>query len=342
MKPFLPAASTTSLPPIGGRLGPEPRHFVVEEIPAYLPSGAGPHVYVWLEKTGHNTADVARALARAAGVRESDVGYAGMKDKNAVTRQWLSVPESPRAVDSWDLPPGVRILESSRHGNKLRTGHLHGNRFVLTLIDVPDGGMERATALIAFLREHGVPNYYGSQRFGREGNNLADALAWLADGASRGGGGRGRFAQKMWPSVIQAEIFNRYLAQRRSAPEALWAGEVVRLEGTGRHFVVEDAERELPRLLARDLHPTGALVGPKTLQAGGRARELEESIFGELGLDAERLERLGRVAPGARRDLLLHPAELRVSAPGPGELELAFELPAGGYATQVLRELLQN
>jgi tRNA pseudouridine13 synthase len=340
MTPFRPALSTAALSPTGGRLGPLPAHFVVEEIPAYLPSGTGEHLFVWLEKEGKNTADVARLLGKCAGVKDRDIGYAGLKDRNAVTRQWFSLPRGAKPPSEWALPADVRVLETSHHQNKLRTGHLHGNRFVLTLVDVPDGGLERAQKLAAWISEKGISNAFGPQRFGRGGQNLDDALAWLASDDARPSGSR--FDQKMLPSVLQSEIFNRYLSARIADPRPLLSGEVVRLDGTGKHFVVEDVAAELPRFEARDLHLTGPMIGPKTLQSQGEALELEERIQSELGLGAAALERLGRVAPGARRDLFLRPKNLQVHSPSPGTLELSFELPAGSYATEVLREFLHE
>lgn len=347
------------LPPCGGRIGPDPTHFVVEEIPAYPLSGEGEHLFLWIEKVGKNTADVVKAVARAAAVKERDIGFAGMKDKNAVTRQWLSLCRKESDAASWDLGPGINLLRQERHGNKLRTGHLIGNRFTIKLVETSEDGWSHAEAIAAFLKDQGLPNYFGPQRFGHRGKNLSQALSWIqesvrgapgleqaAEQRSREDGGdrrrprrkKGRFENKLLPSVIQSEIFNRYTAQRLARAEELLLGEVVRLDGTGKSFVVENVEVELPRYRANDLHRTGPMIGPKGLQAEHAAKELENSVSVSLGLDEHALEFLGQHAPGTRRDLMLVPEGLELTKGAKGEIVLTFSLPAGAYATGVLRE----
>lgn len=336
--PFVPPIEFEDLPAVGGRIGDEPEHFMVEEIPAYEPSGEGEHAYVWLEKRLQNTRGVAAQLARAAGVPLREIGYAGLKDRRAVTRQWFSLPARSRPPEEWQLPDGVQVLLVSRHKNKLRTGHLIGNRFALGFVDVPAGGKERAERILSRLATSGVGNYFGPQRFGRGGQNLASALAWLRDGARPP---RGTDA-KLLSSVVQSEHFNRYAVRRLQDRSHLLVGDVVRLAGSGAHFVVEDAAVEQPRLDAGDLVLTGPMIGPRGLQAKGAARELELAVADELGLTPELLERLGDDAPGARRDLLLVPSEITLTEPEPGRLDVSFRLPKGAYATQVARELSRS
>ncbi len=337
LTPHEPPILSQDLPPVGGAIGGEPEDFRVEELPAYLPSGEGEHWYVQVEKRGLSTPELVRELAALAGVDAREIGYAGLKDKHAVTSQWLSLPSRASAPESWALPASLKLLRVSRHANKLRTGHLTGNHFVITLVGVPAEAAARAPAIIERLRSAGLPNYFGFQRFGRGGENLARAHAWLA------AGGRARlssFLLKLYPSVVQSELFNRYLSARRS-PELpqLMAGEVVRLEGSGATFVVEDVERELPRYRARELHPTGPMLGPKLRPAAGRPRELELTLQNELAID-ERFERtLGKFAPGARRDLCVYPQSLACEPKPDARLELRFTLPAGSYATVLVREL---
>ncbi len=287
------------------------------------------------------TRDAALALSRAAGVPERDVGYAGMKDKHGVTSQWLSLPGNAKPQDGWTLPPELTVLESSRHGNKLRTGHLRGNRFRIGLTGTVPGAADHARALLVRLGERGHANYFGTQRFGREGRNLEDALAWLS-GARRLPRGRERFLVKLYASVVQAEVFNRYATKRLElGAEQLLAGEVVRLAGAGASFVVEDVAKEAPRLAARDLCLTGPMPGPKMRAATGPAHELEASVLAELGLGEAALRELGRSAPGTRRDLLVPLEDARVSEEG-DRLVLEFGLPAGSYATGVVRELTRG
>jgi tRNA pseudouridine13 synthase len=165
----LPPLLTADLPGVGGSLGPDPEDFLVDEIPAYVPSGQGEHVYLRVKKRRMTTRDAALALGRASGVSERDIGYAGMKDKHGVTTQWFSLPRTARDVESHALPPELEVIEVSRHGNKLRTGHLRGNRFVLGIVGAPEGGIERARALLGRLATHGFLNAFGAQRFGRDG-----------------------------------------------------------------------------------------------------------------------------------------------------------------------------
>lgn len=323
---------------MGGVLGRDPDDFRVSEVSLYEPSGAGDHLYVRVEKRSMTTPELASALARAAGVRERDVGHAGLKDKHAVTEQWFSLPAGGREPEHWELPTGVRILATSRHKNKLRTGHLKGNHFAIRLTQVPEHGLSRAHAVLERLVTRGLYNYFGEQRFGHEGRNVERALSWL--GAERGRNRKKeRFYSKLYPSVIQSEVFNRYLTLRCARGlDRLLTGEVVRLHETGSYFVVERPEVEQPRLDARDLVLTGPIFGPKARAAAGAALELETEAMSGLGLGPDELGKLGRLAPGTRRDLVVPVAEASVLSPHPGVLELAFYLPAGSYATQLIRE----
>lgn len=333
-----PPVAYPDVPPTGGKVGPEPEDFVVDEVPLYAASGKGEHQYLHVQKRLLTTPELLKRVSRAAGVQERDIGFAGMKDKHAVTSQWLSVQSKNALTTELDLGPGVKVLAVSRHENKLRTGHLLGNRFTITLVGVDADALGHATTVAERLARDGLPNYFGIQRFGHGGRNLPDALAFLA----RGGRSRNRFEAKLFPSVVQSELFNRYLTARLAlGARQLILGEVVRLEGAGAMFRVEDLAKEQPRLDARDLHLTGPLLGPKMRPASDAALALEQRLAAELGLDEAALGALGQNAPGARRDLFA-PLELTLSPvtdrPEPG-LRLAFTLPAGGYATEVLRQL---
>ncbi|MEO6601438.1 MAG: tRNA pseudouridine(13) synthase TruD, partial [Polyangiaceae bacterium] len=212
--PHDPPVMHPEIPALEAVIGPQVEDFVVDEIPLYAASGAGEHVYVRVEKRGYTTPAMVRAVTRAAGVDERDVGYAGLKDKHAVTRQWLSLPNKARAPSEWQLPEGISVVEHTRHANKLRTGHLLGNRFCITLVTPDVGALEKATPLSELLKVSGVYNYYGGQRFGRRGDGLRQAMVWLREGAKLHG--MPRFLTKLYPSVIQAEAFNRYFSARRA------------------------------------------------------------------------------------------------------------------------------
>jgi len=343
------------LPALGGRIGPEPEDFVVDEVPLYAAAGQGDHWYVRLAKRERTTADLKRAVAQAAQVPEREIGYAGLKDKHAVTSQWLSVPV-PRSTppSDWQLPEPYRVLEVTRHANKLRIGHLEGNRFRIRLVGTPPEARAAAPAVCQRVAEQGIGNYFGSQRFGLGQRNLETALTLLE---RRRLGPRAGQRGKFLASVIQSEIFNRYLMLRSERGRGrLLAGDVVRLQGSRALFVVEDPEREAPRLAAGDIHLTGPLVGPKMKQSAGEPLELERAALASIGLDETGLRELGRSAPGTRRDLILRPEALSWRLDGGGSggngnsdnpgsevaLVVEFGLPAGAYASLVIRALTRQ
>jgi len=175
---------TSALPGTGGLIKAVPEDFVVDELPAYLPSGEGAHTYLWIEKRALTTDEAVTRICRALGVSHNDAGTAGTKDRQAITRQWISLPDiDPERARAVELE-GVRVLEAARHGNKLRTGHLHGNRFTLTVRGTTDG-LARAGAILAELGRRGLPNYFGVQRFGNRGDNASEGRK-LLDGHLQG------------------------------------------------------------------------------------------------------------------------------------------------------------
>ncbi|HEX7668755.1 MAG TPA: tRNA pseudouridine(13) synthase TruD [Polyangiaceae bacterium] len=346
VRPAIPPIATSDLPGVGGAIGPAEEDFVVDELPLYAASGEGEHLYVRIQKRGLTTRDAVRALADAANVPVNEVGTAGMKDKHAVTTQWVSLPaRRAGARESWkELPESLSIVETSRHGNKLRTGHLAGNRFRIRITGITGDSLARATAILDRIRERGVPNYFGAQRFGRDGEGLSTALEWLRGEAGVGPRRRAQaFERKLYTSVVQAEVFNRYLTARiaRGLSEPL-PGEVVRLEGSGSLFVVEDTAREMPRWAARDIHPTGPVAGPKMRAAREEPLAMEEEALAALGLDERMRTALGRHGDGTRRDLLLWPKEMTVEESGTDALTVQLVLPSGSYATVLVRELTRE
>jgi tRNA pseudouridine13 synthase len=237
------------------------------------------------------------------------------------------------------LSPSIRILKASKHNNKLRTGHLQKNRFRIRVVEANSSALPHAHAIAEHLSEHGLFNLFGAQRFGRGGNNLASALHWLRTNPNRSS----RFHRKLYPSVIQAEVFNRYLdARHQLGFQQLIAGEIVRL-GTGHSvFCVQDVAVEQPRYASGELHLTGPIVGPKAKAAEGQALLLEQRTIEEVGLSEDDLQRLADFAPGARRDLLVKPEQLTVAADSDGALVLSFALPPGSYATQLVQEFTRH
>lgn len=332
--PRTPPVQTSALPATGGRIGESPEDFVVDEVPLYPFSGVGEHCLVRVRKRNRTTQDAIQALARATGVSPPNIGCAGMKDKHALTTQWFSIPSSARDPDRWQLPDAFEVLEVTRHANKLRTGHLAANHFRIRLVDVdqPDA----AGPLAAALARTGLVNYFGSQRFGHAGGNLQTALDWVQTPSSSRR--RDRFRSKLWPSVLQAEVFNRYTTARLAETTELLTGDVVRLEGSGSVFVVDDAAREAHRLASGDIHLTGPIFGPKMRAASGRPGELERTAIASLGLPDDAHRTLGKTASGTRRDLLVMPTGLEAMSEPGNRLVLSFTLPAGSYATQLVRE----
>ncbi len=324
-------------PPIPARLRVQPEDFVVEEIPAYEPAGHGAHTFLRLTKRGLTTAAVRERLAAAFGVQPEDIGIAGLKDRHAVTTQTISVPwpdpdEALRRAQA--ALPEVTFHWARAHPHKLRTGHLRGNRFRILARDVPPDGLARAQAIAAHLRAVGVPNYYGPQRFGREGDNPARGRAVL-----QGRGPRKKWLRLLLISAYQAALFNCYLARRVAAGlfTRLLRGDIAKKADTGGMFVVQDPDAEHARYRRGAIHFTGPIFGYKMWRAEADAGALEASILAAEGLTWEDFRR-ARVK-GTRRLGRVWLADLVVApGPEPGTLQFAFTLPKGAYATTVLRE----
>ena len=330
----LPRAYGT--PPLTATLRSAPEDFRVEEILGYDADGEGEHALLWVEKREANTDWVARELARFAGVSPVNVGYAGLKDRHAVTRQAFTVQLPGKADPDWNAFPHaeVKVLASTRHKRKLKRGALRGNRFVLVLRDVR-GDRERAEEVLNNIATRGVPNYFGEQRFGREGGNVAQARAMFA------GRRVDRDKRSILLSAARSHIFNGVLAARveRDAWDKPLEGEIWSLAGSRSWFGPEPFDDVLATRLAQgDIHPSGPLWGQGDSPAIGAAGELEREVsstFNDLavGLAAARMDQ-------ERRPLRLLAKEFRWRWLDDEALELSFELPAGAYATVVVRELI--
>lgn len=318
--------------------------FVVEECLDFVPEGHGEHLWLWLEKRDLTTLELVRRLARICDVTQRDVGFSGMKDRVAVTRQWLSIHlpgrEAPgdlaeRLADSQQGPP-VALLECRRHPRKLKRGVHRGNRFMLRLsgaaIDHPE-----FTRHWQRLCEQGVPNYFGPQRFGPGGRNLSRARGILARGWRKRDDREG-----MMLSTARSYLFNELLAVRLTAGN--WAtpidGDVVILDGTASQFVAATIDDELVQRAARlDLHPSGVLWGQGRSLALDEAERYEQALVADNSELCAGLEQAGvRLARRALRVRLSAP----VLARDEQALRLSFELPRGAFATAVLRELIAH
>lgn len=318
------------------RLRATPEDFRVDEVPLYRPTGEGEHTFVLVEKRERTTEEVARELAQAAGVRPRDVGYAGRKDRVAVATQWFSVPRlAPEAAFSLVLP-GVRVLEAAAHPHKLRTGQLRGNRFRIVVRDLDAAAVAGAQRRLEDLVRVGMPNRFGAQRFGREGDNAEAGRRLLAGEAP----GRDRRRARFMLSALQAEVFNAVLAEREPDLVRLESGDVALIHESGALFVVEDAQREAPRAAAFEISATGPIFGTRMLRPQGAVAQRERALLAAHGVDVEALSvPRGIRLRGTRRALRVRPEALALE-PLAGGLRLCFTLPAGSYATVLVEELL--
>lgn len=323
-----------------------PEDFVVEEIPAYDASGRGEHVIVTFRKTGRTTPDAVRALALALAADPRAAGFAGMKDRHAVTTQAASfhvpIARDPAPLLAAAEIPGVEILAVARHDNKLKPGHLTGNRFRITLRDVDpaalaDGG---ARARLDEAGRVGVPNAFGPQRFGRDGQNPARALAWI-EGRERGP--RDKREQRLLFSALQSLWFNEVLAarERDGTWKVVLPGDLAKRHDSGGLFPVPldgpELEDARARAEALAISATGPMFGKKMRWPEGAPGALEREILERAIGDPRRLDAFAHLGEGTRRPLRLEVRELAVS---PGEegsaIVVSFVLPKGGYATTLL------
>ena len=335
MTQSLPSAFGASV--LRARIRTVPEDFFVEEIAGFEPTGEGEHLILTVEKRGLTTAAAAKRLAQWAGLPEMAIGYAGMKDRHAVTRQRFSVHLPKRvAPDTASLQSeDIRVLDATWHNRKLPRGALAGNRFVLMLREV-DGEGAAVDARLRQIAARGLPNWFGEQRFGRGGDNVESALSMFA-------GRRVRHDQRsILLSAARSELFNRVLAAR--VRDASWdaglEGEVWTLSGSRSVFGPEPSSQALTERLARfDIHPSGPLWGAGELRSTARCAEVERSA---LDADDALALRKGLEDAGLkqeRRALRLVAEGLTWTWPEAATLSLAFSLPPGCYATAVLQEL---
>lgn len=315
--------------------------FQVEEIPSYQPSGTGEHAWLWIEKRGLSSPELVHRIAKHLAVPSKDIGLAGQKDRHAVTRQFVSIPkrfaEHAERLNSDE----VSVLIVTAHLNKLRTGHLKGNRFRLILRH-PIGTFtendasqirERLTQLVSA----GLPNYFGPQRFGHGGNTLADGLRAL----------KGRLPKDHWPenhfrtlrrlalSAVQSAVFNLVLAERVTAGTFAVAqpGDVViRREGIKPYLLPDGAD-------ASGVVPAGPMHGPEMLAATGEIAAMEQAAMDRLGLTSKDFERFAKLTSGVRRKMVEFPGDVAASLTADSAIEVSFTLSAGTYATVVLQNL---
>ncbi|MGE5608710.1 MAG: tRNA pseudouridine(13) synthase TruD [Bacillota bacterium] len=396
---------TPDLPGIGGVIKERPEDFFVQELPLYEPSGQGEHVYFEIQKIGLTTFEAINRIAKALNVSPRDIGYAGMKDAQAVTRQVLSIQGiTEQAV--MDLKwPNLSVLWADRHGNKLRMGHLRGNRFAIKIRDVEPTDVVKLQPIVEILKKRGLPNYFGEQRFGRRGDNhllgaalirsdyeallkqfLGSPNAEIDDAQAMGARkayDRGDFQQAMklyprhcglerrilarlnktqkpsaavhaidekllrlWISALQSAVFNDVLAQRINSYDRILLGDMAWKHANGACFLVENVEAEQPRCEAFEISPTGPLVGYRVTLPQAQPLAIEQEVLSQYSLKPEDFRVEGRLkAKGARRPLRILPEDFDLAGGvddfGP-HITVAFNLPAGSFATILLRELMKS
>lgn len=319
-------------------------HFQVEEIPLYDPCGEGAHLYVNLTREGLTTRDVQRRLAMLVGVNDGAVGFAGMKDKYARTTQTFSINvgkadrnfiEHATALIESQLP--VAVNWAAFHGNKLKPGHLRGNRFTITVTDFDppaDEALGRARTIATRLIEEGVPNFFGPQRFG--GDNVSRGLAII----------QGKYREddvwlrRLLVSSYLGYLCNLYLKRRIELDlfDRIMTGDVAKKHDTGGLFAVRDEASEQPRYKSHEISFTAPIYGSKMWMAEGVPGEIESTILAESGIALEQLDRLG--VRGTRRLGRLLPSDLSVELADDG-LTFRFSLPKGAYATTIMREMMK-
>mgnify|MGYP006271779173 CR=1 FL=1 len=325
--------------PLGGRIKSAPEDFVVEELPAVTPCGFGEHLVLWLEKRDVPADRLVGRLAHALQVPPRSIGMAGRKDTRAVARQHISVPASAADAVARLHLEGVRILSAQRHTHKLRTGQLHGNRFTIRVRALPPEAAAQATAMAELLRTRGLPNYFGLQRFGHEGNTLRQGVAMLRENERPR---RGRLAQ-LAASALQSALFNGVVARRVETGTLMQpiAGDLLLEPGSDTLFWWEEANADRPTgpvAAAAAPVPTGPLWGPKMRRPRGAAATLEQAVLHASGLGEADFDALRKLAPGARRPVAVQPRGLTVE-PDADAITVRVTLPAGVYATVLLAEL---
>ncbi len=310
--------------------------FQVNEITNRELVESGPHMYLYIEKKGTNTHWLARKLANHAKIDLKDVGYAGLKDRHGVTRQWFSLPIKNKEPDLTHVFNGdeFTLIEKGFYGVKLKRGALGGNQFKLILRNV-DGLKSEIETRLELIKSKGVPNYFGEQRFGHNNENLHQAAKFYQTGKRP----RNRQKTSMYLSASRSYLYNKMLANRVEADSWTKAidGEVFGFAGSLRGFRQEGTEEEVTRFNEREIHPTCAMWGRGESLAANQLLEIEQSVANANPVFAEGIEKQGMKQERRATRLLIPGLEWQWLADD--VLELSFELASGFYATSVLREL---
>jgi tRNA pseudouridine13 synthase len=340
LKPLRPVPRGGPAPRFHGRYKVTPEDFAVDEVPAYTPCGVGDHVWLWVEKRGLSTLDLLHELGEALDQDERSFGIAGLKDAQAVSRQWVSIEHVDTKRCEGLRGERFAVLDVKRHGNKLRMGHLRGNRFGITLRGARPEDLAAAQANLADMAARGVPNYFGEQRFGKRGANLQKGLEVLRGNPRQFAARMPRRVFGLVLSAVQSDAFNRVVIERLPTLGTLLPGDLAFKHDNGSVFAIDDPQKDQPRCDQLLVSPSGPLPGPEMIQPAGQPKQIEDDVLRALGLTHELFGKLPfRLCRGERRPLRVPVVEPTAELV-PGGLRVAFELTRGAYATSVLRELL--
>ncbi|WP_339730420.1 tRNA pseudouridine(13) synthase TruD [uncultured Gimesia sp.] len=334
---------TEDLPGIGGDLKTTMEDFIVDEIPVYAPSGEGDHLFLLVEKRDVSAQFLVKILSQLLRLNPRDIGVAGMKDRRAVTRQLVSVPAECEPLLADFNFDGIKILESTRHERKLKTGHLKGNQFSILIRNTAEDGFQKAVAIQEKIEQSGFPNYYGTQRMGRDNETVIMGLKLLKDERVPSKYSRNKSLKRLALSAAQSSLFNRVLTERVSdhSLHTVQLGDVMQVCETGGIFVVEDVPSEQERFNNRETVITGPIFGPKMKPPTDTVLEHEQRVLSEFSLDMSHFSRFKKLTPGARRPFIIWPDQLRIEETESGIL-FHFNLPSGVYATMLLREFMKH
>ena len=325
-------------PTVHGLYKQQYEDFIVIEELGFDLTGEGEHILVYLEKKDCNTIYVAEQLAKYVGISVKNVSYAGLKDRQAVTQQWFSLhmpgKETPD-FSQFDLA-GCRILQINRHNKKLKIGALKGNRFKIILRNLSD--KQAIEPKLNLIKQYGVPNYFGEQRFGREQNNIIQAIKWASGEISV----KDRKKRSFYLSAARSAIFNQIVSQRieQNIQQTVLDGDILQLSKSNSWFVSNSDELPLlqQRLQNGEINITAPMVGDSSLGTASVALEFETSCLKRWSCFEElfKKERMATI----RRSILLRPEQFEWQWISENDIEISFYLPSGCYATSVLRELI--
>jgi tRNA pseudouridine13 synthase len=333
---------TNTIPGIDGSFEPNADDFEVTEVPLYEPSGEGEHLYLNIKKRGLTTRQVVRRAVEVFGVEERNVGYAGLKDKNATTIQTISVHGITEAQAHQLEDEQLTVMWARLHKNKLRVGHLAGNRFRIRIRAEGACNLEGAQAVLTQLEQQGLPNFYGPQRFGRHGDNAQKAREILQRGPRAAGS---KWKAKLLISALQSELFNHYLAERmrRACFATVTTGDVMSKVASGGVFVCDDPSTDQARYDTFEISISGPIFGPKmvTPTPDSEPAAWEAATLSAMEISLDDFKKVLRFAPGTRRPLRV-PVAQPVALVDEHGILLEFGLPSGAYATVLVNEILKK